>query len=81
MLTLREALLGFTKTIKHLDGHEVTLKRSAPTQPGFVMTVADEGMPLHETAGEYGSLFVEFNVLIPTTISESQAEVFAKIIE
>jgi len=33
-LTLKEALLGFEKTLDHLDGHQVTLKRDYVTQPG-----------------------------------------------
>lgn len=33
-LTLKEALLGFTKTIPHLDGHDIVLERSTVTQPG-----------------------------------------------
>lgn len=31
LLSLEEALLGFSKSILHLDGHEVHLKRSAVT--------------------------------------------------
>lgn len=33
-ITLAEALLGFKKTIKHLDGHEVVVEREAVSQPG-----------------------------------------------
>jgi DnaJ-related protein SCJ1 len=32
---LKAALLGFKKTLKHLDGHLVTLERSETTQPGW----------------------------------------------
>lgn len=34
-LSLKEALLGFTKTIKQLDGSDVELTRQTVTQPGM----------------------------------------------
>jgi len=69
-ITLAEALTGFKKTFKHLDGHEVTLKRAKVTQPGFVMKVADEGMPTFEMSSEIGDLYVAITVVIPTTLSK-----------
>lgn len=33
-LTVAEALLGFSKTVKGLDGHEIVLRREGVTQPG-----------------------------------------------
>lgn len=33
-ITLLEALTGFKKTIKHLDGEEIAVERDAVTQPG-----------------------------------------------
>ena len=38
-ITLRQALLGFEKKIKHLDGHEVLIRREGVTMPGAVMKV------------------------------------------
>ena len=35
-ITLKEALLGFTKTLTHLDGTTFEVKRSTVTQPGMV---------------------------------------------
>lgn len=32
---LKAALLGFKKTLKHLDGRTVTLERTEVTQPGW----------------------------------------------
>jgi DnaJ-related protein SCJ1 len=39
-ITLLEALTGFTRTIKHLDGHEVTVERKEVSQPGMRGTCA-----------------------------------------
>jgi DnaJ-class molecular chaperone len=39
-ITLLEALTGFTRTIKHLDGHEVTVERQEVSQPGMRATCA-----------------------------------------
>jgi len=35
-LTLEEALLGFKKKLKLLDGHYVKIERDEVTQPGYV---------------------------------------------
>lgn len=46
-LTLQEALLGFKKKIKHLDGHFVKIEKNGVTQPEEVQRISGEGMPLH----------------------------------
>ncbi|KAG8834323.1 DnaJ- protein scj1 [Serendipita sp. 399] len=66
---VQEALLGFERNITHLDGHQVTISRNGVTQPGFVLALKDEGMPIFEGHG-HGDLFVEFNVVLPTILSE-----------
>lgn len=68
-LTLAEALLGFEKTILHLDNHEVTLERTEVTQPGFVLRVPGEGMPQKEFPSEHGDLYVEFTVALPVALT------------
>ena len=44
-ISLEDALTGFSTTIKHLDGHMVTVKRDSVTWHGFKMRVKNEGMP------------------------------------
>ncbi|TFK72904.1 DnaJ-domain-containing protein [Pluteus cervinus] len=63
-----EALLGFERNLTHLDGHIVKLVRKGVTQPGFVQVIEDEGMPNFEATG-HGTLFIEYNVVLPIEIS------------
>ncbi|CCV00074.1 unnamed protein product [Malassezia sympodialis ATCC 42132] len=79
-LSLHEALLGFDRTFQHYDGHTVRLRRADVTQPGFVLRVEDEGMPIpvdeREQAGgrTHGDLFVEFHVVLPHLDAQKRAQ-------
>eukprot|EP00126_Sphaerothecum_destruens_P006747 Sdes_comp19509_c0_seq1m11058 len=68
-LTLIEALLGFEKKIVHLDQQMISVSRRAVTQPGFVLTIPDEGMPKHDFPSERGDLFIEFQVVLPANMN------------
>lgn len=47
-INLKEALLGFKRTIKHLDDHEVTIDREDKiTKPGLMERFKGEGMPVY----------------------------------
>jgi len=63
-----EALLGFERNLTHLDGHAITLRRDAVTQPGYVQTIKGEGMPIFDEEGS-GDLFIEYNVVLPSQLS------------
>lgn len=79
-LTLVEALTGFSKQIKTLDGR--TLKISSTTnviQPGQESRVANEGMPNSKT-GKKGDLIIKYEVKFPTSLSSSQKEELKKIL-
>lgn len=75
-ISLKEALLGFEKTIRHLDGHEVTLRRDFVTQPGDVEKIKGEGMPQHEFSSYHGDLFVEYKVNFPTSLTAEQTRLW-----
>ena len=51
-ITLLEALVGFKKTFRHMDDHEVEVSRMEVTPHGHVMIVKDEGMPKHNVPSE-----------------------------
>lgn len=71
-ISLKQALLGFEKNLTHLDGRQVTVNREGVTQPGYIIKINGEGMPIHEKSGEFGDLFVKIKVLIPSTLTENQ---------
>ncbi|KAH9849717.1 DnaJ-domain-containing protein [Lenzites betulinus] len=67
-ISVEEALLGFERNLTHLDGHIVELARHGVTQPGYVQVIQGEGMPVYESP-DYGDLYVEYNVVLPTELS------------
>lgn len=69
---MKEALLGFNKTITHLDGEIINVTRDEVTQPGFIIKISNKGMPIHERSGEFGNLFVKINVNFPVSLTEVQ---------
>ncbi|KAI8142736.1 hypothetical protein BJV82DRAFT_614098 [Fennellomyces sp. T-0311] len=73
-ISLIEALVGFEKTLKHLDDSVVTLKRDGVTQYGFVQTVKGAGMPHFDNPSRQGDLFVEYKVIFPTSIDKETVE-------
>ena len=67
-ITLKEALLGFKKTIKQLDGTDVALERQSVTQHGFVQTIEGQGMPSRKFPSERGHLYIEYRVVFPDVL-------------
>jgi len=80
-ITLLEALVGFCKTIQHLDDHPVEISSSGVTIPGQVRKIDGEGMPIHNDPSSFGSLFVEYNVVFPTSLTEEQKNLFREILK
>ena len=75
-INLEEATLsGFQRTITHLDGRKVTLVVDAseikkyPIQKGSLRVVPECGMPTRGRPGQYGDLYIEFDVSIPLNFS------------
>ena len=65
-ISLKEALLGFTREITHLDGHIVEVERTGKvTKPGLMERFKGEGMPVFEHYGDFGDLLVTYIVDMP----------------
>jgi len=76
-ITLEEALLGFSKTLTHLDGRKVKVERSRITHPNYVMSVRNEGMPFHEDSSKKGHLYVKLEVVFPKKINTAYRKEFS----
>uniref|UniRef100_A0A7S3VIA0 J domain-containing protein n=1 Tax=Dunaliella tertiolecta TaxID=3047 RepID=A0A7S3VIA0_DUNTE len=73
-ISLVDALTGFTKTLKHLDDHEVTLSATGVTRPGDYHYIKGEGMPHFDDELRKGDLWVQYSVSFPAELTESQKE-------
>jgi len=80
-ITLLEALVGFSKKIEHLDGHQFTLESQAITIPGQVFEIKGEGMPIHEYPSSFGNLFVEISIIFPKSLSQAQKTAFQTVLK
>ena len=84
VLSLREAWMGgWSRNLTHLDGHVVHLarKRGESIQPNTVEVIKGQGMPLsaeerRHTEDEFGSLHVEYTVVLPDQMDKSMEKEF-----
>ncbi|AQK84387.1 dnaJ protein ERDJ3B [Zea mays] len=70
-ITLLQALVGFEKTINHLDNHLVEIGTKGITKPKEIRKFKGEGMPLYQS-NKKGDLYVTFEVLFPKTLTDEQ---------
>ena len=78
-INLKEAILGFTKSIKHLDDHFTELTSVNVVQPFEVRIVKEEGMPLHGVPSQKGDMHVKHIVRLPIKLSEGDKEILKKL--
>lgn len=78
-ITLREALLGWTQTIKHLDGHIVEFSTESVTSPFQVIKLEGEGMPLRDDPSSFGDLYLRVEVTFPSRLTAEQVESIGQV--
>lgn len=72
------AVLGGEKIVDTMNG-KVKLKIPPGTQPGTKIRLKGKGFPVYKNEGEHGDLFVTYNVLIPTSLTDEQQKLFMKL--
>ena len=60
-----QAVRGYEFNLKTLEDKIIKVKVPAGTQPGTMLTLKGQGMPVHKTIGIRGNLYVKIHVLIP----------------
>lgn len=77
-LDLYSAVLGGELIIETLSG-KVKLPVKAETQNGNVVRLKGKGFPVYKQEGQFGDLYVTFNIKIPTDLTEKQKELFTEL--
>jgi DnaJ family protein A protein 2 len=80
-ISLLEALTGFEMIVEHLDGRKIHIKNKEGdiVKPGVLKTVKECGMPFFESPFRFGNLFINFNIIFPDKLEQSQKESLSKL--
>ncbi len=85
-INLLDALVGFVKTIKHLDGHDVEVKKSDVSYCSEVVKIPGQGMPRKNQQGgrnaakSFGDLYVTLLINFPRTVTEAQKTTLRRVL-
>ncbi|MCF2443914.1 J domain-containing protein [Dyadobacter sp. CY345] len=77
-IDLYSAVLGGEIIIETLSG-KVKLPVKAETQNGSIVRLKGKGFPVYKQEGQFGDLYVTFNVKIPTNLTDKQKELFTEL--
>lgn len=72
------AILGGETIIKTLDS-KVKIKIKPQTQNGTKIRIKGKGFPIYKKEGEYGDLYAEVSIQMPTNWNDKQKELFKQI--
>jgi len=76
---LTVAMLGGEVSFTNLDGRVIAVKIPAETQNGASLRLRGKGMP--STSGAHGDLMVHVNVVLPTSLTDRERELFTELKE
>jgi curved DNA-binding protein len=77
-IDLYTALLGGEKTIDTLGG-KIKLKVTPGAQNGTKIRLKGRGFPVYKKEGEFGDLFINWNVKLPVNLTEKHKELFTEL--
>lgn len=77
-IDLYTALLGGETTIETLTG-KLKLKVAPETQHGTKIRLKGKGFPVYKKEGEFGDLYVTYDVKLPVNLTEQQKTLFTEL--
>lgn len=77
-LDLYKAVLGGEQTIDTLSG-KVKLTIASETQNGAKMRLKSKGFPIYKKEGEFGDLYVTWQVQLPKNLNAQEKELFTQL--
>ena len=77
-LDLYTALLGGEITIDTFDG-KAKLKVKPETPNGTQVKLKGKGFPVYKKEGQYGDLYITYNLKIPSKLSAKEKQLFEEL--
>ncbi|KAI6805793.1 DnaJ-domain-containing protein [Hortaea werneckii] len=79
-IDLKDALCGWSKTVQTIDGKQVSVSSSGPTQPTFEERFPGLGMPKPKTPSQRGDFIVGVKIKYPSSLSADQKRKLKEIL-
>jgi curved DNA-binding protein len=77
-IDLYTAVLGGEKTIETMSG-KIKLKVNPETQNGTKVRLKGKGFPIYKKEGQFGDLYITWNVKLPVNLTQRQKELFTEL--
>jgi len=77
---LKEALTGWQRAIQTIDGKQVSVSSSGPTQPTWEERFPQLGMPKSKTPAQRGDFVVGVTIKYPTSLTAQQKQQLKEIL-
>ena len=77
-IDLYTAILGGEITLDTLGG-KIKLKVPPETQNGSKIRLKGKGFPVYKEEGKFGDMFITYEVIIPTNLTDQQKELFTQL--
>lgn len=71
-IDLKEALTGWKRTVQTIDGKQISVSSSGPTQPTWEERFPQLGMPKSKTPAQRGDFIVGVKIKFPTSLTADQ---------
>ena len=79
-LNLYKAVLGGDINIDTFNG-KVKLKVKPETQNGTKVKLKGKGFPIYKKEGQFGDLFITYQIKIPTNLSDKEKKLFKELVK
>ena len=77
-VNLKEALLGYSKSVNHLDGAKVAVDSDKIAWPDSILRIEEQGMPIHNSPLDRGALLIKQKLFLPKSLTEKQRSIISK---
>lgn len=77
-LDLYKAVLGGDLIVDTFDG-KAKLKVAPETQNGTKVKLKGKGLPVYKKEGEFGDLYITYNIVLPKNLTEKEKELFTEL--
>ncbi|KAG9559339.1 DnaJ-domain-containing protein, partial [Aureobasidium melanogenum] len=79
-ITLKEALTGWSRTVKTIDGKQIGVSSGGPTPPTYRDRYPNLGMPKSKKPDERGDFIVGVKIQFPTSLTPQQKSQLKEIL-